>query len=34
LLSDGYLVVRHPDWDLAREMCLAAATGVQLYASP
>ncbi|HUS33529.1 MAG TPA: ATP-grasp domain-containing protein [Kofleriaceae bacterium] len=33
LLSDGYLVVRHPDWDTAREMTFAAATGVQLYAS-
>lgn len=32
LLSDGYLVVRHPDWDTAREMSLAAATGVHLYA--
>jgi biotin carboxylase len=33
LLSDGYLVVRHPDWDRAREMAIAAATDVQLYAS-
>ena len=33
LLSDGYLVVRHPDWNAAREMSFAAATGVQLYAS-
>jgi biotin carboxylase len=33
LLSDGYLVVRHPDWDLAREMALAAATDIQIYAS-
>jgi len=33
LLSDGYLVVRHPDWDQARQMALAAATDVQLYAS-
>jgi len=33
LLSDGYLVVRHPDWDAARQMAFAAATGVQLYAS-
>jgi biotin carboxylase len=33
LLSDGYLVVRHPDWDRAREMALAAATDIQLYAS-
>ena len=33
LLSDGYLVVRHPDWDQARKMTFAAATDVQLYAS-
>jgi len=33
LLSDGYLVVRHPDWEAAREMSFAAATGVHLYAS-
>jgi hypothetical protein len=33
LLSDGYLVVRHPDWDQAREMALSAATDIQLYAS-
>jgi len=33
LLSDGYLVVRHPDWDRAREMAFAAATDIQLYAS-
>jgi len=33
LLSDGYLVVRHPDWDHACEMAFAAATDIQLYAS-
>jgi biotin carboxylase len=33
LLSDGYLVVRHPDWDTARQMAFAAATDIQLYAS-
>jgi biotin carboxylase len=33
LLSDGYLVVRHPDWDRAHEMSLAAATDIQMYAS-
>jgi biotin carboxylase len=33
LLSDGYLVVRHPDWDEARQMSLAAATDIKLYAS-
>jgi biotin carboxylase len=33
LLSDGYLVVRHPDWDEACRMAFAAATDVHLYAS-
>ena len=33
LLSDGYLVVRHPEWDQARRMAFAAATDVQLYAA-
>ena len=33
LLSDGYLVVRHPDWEEARRMAFAAATDVHLYAS-
>ena len=33
LLSDGYLVVRHPDWDAACEMAFAAATDIKMYAS-
>jgi biotin carboxylase len=33
LLSDGYLVVRHPDWDRAREMAFAAAADIRLYAA-
>jgi biotin carboxylase len=33
LLSDGYLVVRHPDWDQAQQMVFAAATDIQLYAA-
>jgi len=33
LLSDGYLVVRHPDWAEARRMAFEAATDIQLYAS-
>jgi biotin carboxylase len=33
LLSDGYLVVRHPDWEDARRMAFAAATDIHLYAS-
>jgi biotin carboxylase len=33
LLSDGYLVVRHPEWDVAKEMMFAAASNIHLYAS-
>jgi biotin carboxylase len=33
LLSDGYLVVRHPDWDEAQRISFAAATDIKLYAS-
>lgn len=33
LLSDGYLVVRHPDWDAAMALIEEAATDIQLYAS-
>ena len=33
LLSDGYLVVRHPEWEAARQMAFDAATNVHLYAS-
>ena len=33
LLSDGYLIIRHPDWDTACEMSFAAATDIKMYAS-
>jgi hypothetical protein len=33
LLSDGYIIVRHPDWQTARDMAIDAATDIQLYAS-
>jgi hypothetical protein len=33
LLSDGYLVVRHPDWDTARAMIDEAARDIHLYAA-
>jgi biotin carboxylase len=33
LLSDGYLVVRHPDWERAAELAFAAASDIALYAS-
>jgi ATP-grasp domain-containing protein len=32
LISDGYLIMRHPDWDEAHRMATAAATDVVLYA--
>jgi len=33
LLSDGFIVVRHPDWEAAQQMSFAAATDIQLYAA-
>src|SRR5262249_12589677 len=33
LLSDGYLTIRHPDWDQARKIAFAAATDINMYAS-
>jgi biotin carboxylase len=32
LLSDGHIMVRHPDWDEAHRLSFAAATGIQMYA--
>ena len=32
LLSDGHVVVRHPDWDEAYRLSFAAATGIRMYA--
>jgi biotin carboxylase len=32
LLSDGHVVVRHPDWDEAHRLSFAAATGIRMYA--
>jgi biotin carboxylase len=32
LLSDGHLMVRHPEWAEAHRLAFAAATGIQLYA--
>jgi biotin carboxylase len=31
-VSDGYVVVRHPEWDEALRMCHAAVTDIKLYA--
>lgn len=32
LVSDGYLMIRHPDWEEAKRIAFAAATDVTLYA--
>jgi hypothetical protein len=32
LLSDGWVMVRHPDWEEAKRMSFAAATDIHLYA--
>ena len=32
LVSDGYLLVRHPDWDQANAIAMEAATDVTMYA--
>ncbi len=32
LLSDGHVLVRHPDWGQAHRMAFAAASGIKMYA--
>ncbi|MCA9604939.1 MAG: hypothetical protein KC619_05070, partial [Myxococcales bacterium] len=32
LLSDGWVMVRHPDWEEAKRMSFAAATDIDMYA--
>jgi biotin carboxylase len=32
LLSDGHVIVRHPDWAEAHRLSFAAATGIRMYA--
>ncbi|MBX3260652.1 MAG: ATP-grasp domain-containing protein [Labilithrix sp.] len=32
LLSDGHVLVRHPEWDEAHRLSFAAATGIKMYA--
>lgn len=32
LLSDGHVIVRHPEWDEAYRMSMAAATDIQMFA--
>jgi biotin carboxylase len=34
LLSDGHVLVRHPDWDEAHRMSFAAATDIRMFAEP
>lgn len=33
LVSDGFVILRHPEWDEAKRMAFAVATDVSLYAS-
>jgi biotin carboxylase len=32
LVSDGFVMVRHPDWDEAKRVCFAAATDITMWA--
>lgn len=32
LLSDGHVIVRHPNWEEAKRLSFAAATGIKMYA--
>jgi len=32
LVSDGFLLLRHPDWDVAYQLAMAAATEITMYA--
>ncbi len=32
LLSDGYILLRHPDWHATYHMCMEAATDIVMYA--
>jgi len=32
LLSDGHVIVRHPEWAEAQRLSFAAATGIKMYA--
>jgi biotin carboxylase len=34
LLSDGHVVVRHPEWDEAHRLSFLAATGIRMFAEP
>ena len=32
LISDGHILLRHPDWDRAKELAFKAATDIVMYA--
>ena len=32
LLSDGWMIVRHPDWNECKRICLAAAADIEMFA--
>jgi hypothetical protein len=32
LISDGHIMLRHPDWQKTYDMAFAAATDIQMYA--
>ena len=32
LLSDGFVIVRHPEWAEAQRLAFAAATGIRMFA--
>lgn len=32
LVSDGFVMVRHPDWETCKRMCFSAATDITMYA--
>jgi hypothetical protein len=32
LVSDGYLLIRHPDWDRAYQLAMEAAADITMYA--
>ena len=32
LVSDGFIILRHPDWEVTKQMAQAAAEGITLYA--
>ena len=33
LVSDGFLILRHPQWNIAKELAQRAAVDIQMFAS-